>query len=58
MTAGPILHDFDRRLVMLGFGRIGQAVLPLLPRHLAPRFGPGDLLLNLSVDVSSVALLQ
>ena len=84
---------------MLGFGSIGQAVLPLLLRHielapsqieilkpsadgldaareygvahtpakltrdnyrelLEPRLGPGDFLLNLSVDVSSLALIQ
>ena len=90
--------EFAGRLVMLGFGCIGQATLPLLLRHiamrpdqvlvvkpsdrdlevaracgvpslvtpldegnlwqvLAPRLGPGDVLLNLSVDVSSVALL-
>ncbi|WP_140634131.1 homospermidine synthase [Methylibium rhizosphaerae] len=96
-------HDrhasFDGRLVMLGFGSIGQAVLPLLLRHIDMRPGqieilkpsksgldaaaeygvphtelklsrdnyvaelerrlhPGDFLLNLSVDVSSVALMQ
>lgn len=88
---------FSRRLVMIGFGSIGQGVLPLILRHLEirpdqieilspddsgravaeeygvafrelaltpdnfraelePRLGPGDFLLNLSVDVSSVAL--
>lgn len=87
------------RLIMLGFGSIGQAVLPLLLRHLdihprqiriitaseagkgiARAFGvelvsrpltpgnyqsvlepwlrPGDFLLNLSVDVSSRALIE
>ena len=88
------------RLLMLGFGSIGQAVLPLLLRHLELQPGqvailsahedgrelaaaqgvafaccplteanhesllaaqglrPGDLLLNLSVDVSSLALLR
>jgi len=92
------LHRFDGRLVMVGFGSIGQGVLPLLLRHiemspsqitivtpgdagravaqefdvtmvdaalrpdnvdalLAPRLGPGDFLLNLSVDVSSAALI-
>lgn len=90
---------FDGRIVMLGFGSIGQAVLPLLRRHIdmaadrieilkpstrgleaADRFGvrhsalrvernnyrevlearlrPGDFLLNLSVDVSSKALIE
>ena len=90
---------FDGRLVMLGFGSIGQGVLPLLLRHidiaperitivtaeargedvaaeysirfileaatrenyaelLSPLLGKGDFLLNLSVDVSSVALMK
>src|SRR5271165_230147 len=89
---------FGGRLVMLGFGSIGQGVLPLILRHidipresirivsgdtrgqdvaadygisfavspvtrdnyrdlLAPLVGSGDFLLNLSVDVSSVALI-
>ncbi|HMM85968.1 saccharopine dehydrogenase C-terminal domain-containing protein [Azohydromonas sp.] len=92
------LHAFAGRLVMVGFGSIGQGVLPLLLRHiemsprqllivtpgddggaiarahgvamldcaltpdnfralLEPRLGPGDFLLNLSVDVSSTALI-
>lgn len=87
------------RLLLLGFGSIGQAVLPLLLRHLAlepgqlliltatsegaaeaaqygvefrvrliteknhraqlePLLGAGDFLLNLSVEVSSLALLE
>jgi homospermidine synthase len=91
-------HRFEGRLVMLGFGSIGQGVLPLLLRHidlpperilvikpsakglevadqygvghfiaplgkdnyrqvLEPRLDPGDFLLNLSVDVSSAALI-
>ena len=91
--------NFDGQLVMLGFGSIGQGVLPLILRHigmpreririvtsdtrgaaiaaacgvrhevqalsrenyravLAPMLGRGDFLLNLSVDVSSVALAQ
>nr|WP_270936655.1 saccharopine dehydrogenase C-terminal domain-containing protein [Roseomonas sp. MO-31] len=90
---------FGGRLVMLGFGSIGQGVLPLLLRHLdipreritivtaeprgrevaaeygiafveqavtrdnmrdvlVPRLGRGDFLLNLSVDVASVALMR
>lgn len=89
---------FQGRLVMLGFGSIGQGVLPLILRHidmpreritilsadargaevaaahgvahrvlpltrdnyravLAAHVGHGDFLLNLSVDVSSVALV-
>jgi len=89
---------FGGRLVMLGFGSIGQGVLPLILRHidipldritivsadergrdvaasygmpfnltpltranyrdiLAPLVQAGDFLLNLSVDVSSVALI-
>jgi homospermidine synthase len=90
---------FRGRLVIVGFGSIGQGVLPLLLRHLEiapsqisiitaePRghdvaaeygiafdqtpltrdnyrsklglaIGPGDFLLNLSVDVSSIALIE
>jgi homospermidine synthase len=89
---------FPGRLVILGFGSIGQGVLPLILRHidlpreritivtadergadvaaeygvrrlvtpltrqnyrdvLTPLLGKGDFLLNLSVDVSSVALI-
>ncbi len=89
---------FDGRLVMLGFGSIGQGVLPLILRHidlprdhitivsgdargedvaarnevaftilpltrdnfrqvLTPLVQAGDFLLNLSVEVSSVALI-
>jgi homospermidine synthase len=90
---------YDRRIVMVGFGSIGQGVLPLLLRHidmprenvvvvtgdergrdvaadlgvafnviplirsnyravLTPLLRTGDLLLNLSVDVASVALIE
>ena len=90
---------FSGRLVIVGFGSIGQGVLPLLLRHievdrdritiitaeprgreiaveygirfvqtaltrsnyrgvLEPQLGPGDFLLNVSVDVSSVALIE
>ena len=90
---------FDGRLVVLGFGSIGQGVLPLILRHidlarenitivtaeprgrevaeeygitfiqqaatrenfaalLGPMLDRGDFLLNLSVDVSSVALMK
>lgn len=90
---------FTGRLVMVGFGSIGQGVLPLILRHidmprdritivtaeergreiaegcgvtflnspltrdnlratLAPLLGAGDFLLNVSVDVSSVALIE
>jgi len=90
---------FGGHLVMLGFGSIGQGVLPLILRHidilrehitivsgdtrgqdvaaalgvsfavapltrdnyrdlLTPLLGRGDFLLNLSVDVSSVALIE
>lgn len=90
---------FGGRLVMVGFGSIGQGVLPLILRHidmpkdrivivtaeprgideaaeygiefvqtaltrdnyraeLSKRLGKGDFLLNLSVDVSSVALIE
>ncbi len=91
--------SFGGRLTMLGFGSIGQGVLPLILRHigmprekihilggdargaavaaehgiahtavritpenyrevLTPLLGRDDFLLNLSVDVSSVALVQ
>jgi homospermidine synthase len=90
---------FAGRLVIVGFGSIGQGVLPLLLRHveldprriaivtadergrdearefgiafhdqpltrenyrriLDPLLGPGDFLLNVSVDVSSIALIE
>ena len=90
---------FGGRLVIVGFGSVGQGTLPLLLRHidmplgririvtgdergraeaehlgvnfevhpltrenyralLEPLIGPGDFLLNLSVDVSSVALIE
>ena len=90
---------FSGRLVIVGFGSIGQGVLPLLLRHiehaarsdydhhrraaragcrgrirhplhqtaltrenyrrvLEPALGRGDFLLNVSVDVSSVALIE
>lgn len=90
---------FGGRLVMIGFGSIGQAMLPLMRRHievpteritivsaddrgraeaeeygvqlvvqplapdnhlevLGPLVGEGDFLLNLSVDVSSAALIE
>jgi len=98
MTEHPKYHAFGGRIVMVGFGCVGQGVLPLLLRHiemrpdrieifaadengaawarelgaahralalnrdnfrslLEPRLGPGDFLLNLSVDVSSAALI-
>ena len=90
---------FSGRLVIIGFGSIGQGVLPLLLRHLEmrpeqieivtaeprgrevaaeygiafseialtrencrgvldPRLGRGDFLVNVSVDVSSTALIE
>ena len=90
---------FSGRLVIIGFGSIGQGVLPLLRRHVAikperisiltaeprgrevaaeygvgfdataltrdnyrdlllPRIAAGDFLVNLSVDVSSTALIE
>jgi homospermidine synthase len=90
---------FNGRMVIVGFGSIGQGVLPLFFRHLvikpeqvtivtaeerghgeadeygvkfinnpltrenyrdvlAPMLGKGDFLVNLSVDVSSVALVE
>ena len=90
---------FPGRIVIVGFGSIGQGVLPLILRHLdirpeqitivtaeerghdeaaalgvrfviepltqdnygsmlEPMLGPGDFLLNVSVEVSSLALLE
>lgn len=96
----PAKHvRYDGRIVCVGFGSIGQGVLPLILRHieisadritvvtaderggavarahgvtfietaitrenidatLRPMLRPGDFLLNLSVDVSSVALIE
>jgi homospermidine synthase len=91
--------NFSGKIVMVGFGSIGQGVLPLILRHigtsadrisivtadeagraeaakygvtfvngaltrdnyrarLEPLLGAGDFLLNLSVDVSSIALVR
>ncbi len=100
MTPHDTKHvSFSGRLLILGFGSIGQGVLPLLLRHIdmpignisiltadergnkvagklgvheeilpltrenyakaiKERIGAGDFLLNLSVDVSSVALVE
>jgi len=99
MSEHEVHVTFAGRIVFVGFGSIGQGVLPLILRHigtsadrvtivtaeakgrkeaqafgarfiespltrenyrgvLAPLLGPGDFLLNLSVDVSSTALLQ
>lgn len=95
----PVHFDFPGRIVMVGFGSIGQGVLPLILRHigttpdritivtadqagaqeavdlgvnfvvqpllrenfrsvLEPMLGRGDFLVNLSVDVSSIALVK
>jgi homospermidine synthase len=99
MTSYPVHVAFPGRLIFVGFGSIGQGVLPLLLRHVAiqpdqitiisaddlgagvaqeygvrfvkhtltrgnyksvldPIVGRGDFLLNLSVDVSSIALVK
>jgi homospermidine synthase len=99
MAQHPVHVNFPGRLVMVGFGSIGQGVLPLILRHvgmtadritivtaddggsgeaaeygvrfikqpitrdnfkrvLDPLVGRGDFLLNLSVDVSSLALVK
>ena len=91
--------SLEGRLVIIGFGSIGQGVLPLILRHIAvapqnitivtaeprgkdvadqygvkfvetpltrenyravlgPLIGPGDFLLNVSVEVASVALIE
>jgi homospermidine synthase len=98
MPLETIHAEFSGRLVMVGFGSIGQGVLPLLLRHirmrasqiviltveeagraeaeamgasfrmarlaednfaqiLEPLLSPGDFLLNVSVEVSSLALI-
>src|ERR1044072_1529116 len=95
----PVHVQFPGRLVFVGFGSIGQGVLPLVLRHIGikperitivtadeagkreaaeygikfvvnpltrdnykqvldPLIGRGDFLLNLSVDVSSIALIK
>src|SRR6186713_369388 len=99
MPQHPVYFNFPGRLVMVGFGSIGQGVLPLILRHIAlpadritivtaeqagravaaeygvkfivnpltqenyrqvlePMLTRGDFLLNLSVDVSSLALVK
>jgi len=99
MTKHEVHVNFKGRIVFVGFGSIGQGVLPLILRHigtsaeritivtaedagrseaeqfgvtfvkialtrenfrqtLEPLVGHGDFLLNLSVDVSSVALVE
>jgi homospermidine synthase len=99
MSDHPVHVQFPSRIVMVGFGSIGQGVLPLIFRHvgitadritiitadqaglkeaaeygvkhivnpltranyqqvLRPLLQPGDFLLNLSVDVSSLALIE
>ena len=99
MTSYPVHVVFPGRLIFVGFGSIGQGVLPLILRHvgiqpdqitivtaddagekiaqeygvkfvkqaltrgnfknvLDPIVGRGDFLLNLSVDVSSLALVK
>src|SRR6267154_1133344 len=99
MSKHEVHVNFTGRIVMVGFGSIGQGILPLILRHigtssdritivtaedkgnteaeefgvtfvktaltpenyrkvLEPLLGAGDFLLNLSVDVSSVALVQ
>ncbi|WP_431858903.1 homospermidine synthase [Azospirillum sp.] len=99
MTLNTKHCDFAGRMVIVGFGSIGQGVLPLIFRHigitkeqitivtaeerghaeadeygvrfinnaltrdnyldvLRPMLGKGDFLVNLSVDVSSIALFE
>ena len=99
MTKYPVHNNFPGRLIFVGFGSIGQGVLPLIMRHIGittdritilaaddagaavaaeygirfikqaltrenfkrvldPLVGRGDFLLNLSVDVSSIALVN
>jgi homospermidine synthase len=99
MSQHQIYIEFPGRILMIGFGSIGQGVLPLILRHIGispdritivtadedgreeaaklgiklikqpltrenyrrildPLLGRGDFLLNVSVDVSSVALIK
>jgi homospermidine synthase len=99
MSSHEVHVKFAGSIVFVGFGSIGQGVLPLILRHigtsadritivtaenagrpeadhfgvkfvktaltrdnyrqtLEPLLGPGDFLLNLSVDVSSIALIE
>ena len=100
MATHPVHVNFPGRLIFIGFGSIGQGVLPLVLRHiggltadritiitadesgraqaeaagitfirhaitrenyrhvLEPVVGRGDFVLNLSVDVSSIALVR
>jgi homospermidine synthase len=99
MSQHEVYVDFPGRIVLVGFGSIGQGVLPLILRHLGlpaerisivsaddagqeeaagfgvkfvkqrltrenlrrtldPLVGRGDFLLNVSVDVSSIALIR
>src|SRR6266513_2381078 len=69
-----ILLEFPGRILFVGFGSIGQGVLPLILRHIGiaperltrenyrrvlnPLLGRGDFLINVSVEVSSVALIK
>jgi homospermidine synthase len=99
MSSHKVYVDFPGRIVVVGFGSIGQGVLPLILRHIGitaervtivtaheaggdeaakygvkfikepltrenfrrvlnPLLGRGDFLLNVSVDVSSLALIK
>jgi homospermidine synthase len=99
MSTNQVYVEFPGHIVIVGFGSIGQGVLPLILRHIGisperiaivtaddvgrdeaarygvkflkqpltresfrrvldPLLGRGDLLLNVSVDVSSVALIR
>jgi homospermidine synthase len=99
MSEHKVYVDFPGRIVLVGFGSIGQGVLPLILRHIGvpaarltivsaddsgheqaaksgvkfikqrltrenfrrildPLVGRGDFLVNVSVDVSSVALVR
>jgi homospermidine synthase len=99
MTSQLHFKDFPGRIIIIGFGAVGQGVLPLILRHIGcpperitiinadeegsalasahgikfikerltrenlrrtvePLVGRGDFILNVSVDVSSVALVR
>ena len=48
MNRWPVHHAFHGRLVLLGGGAIGQAVLPLLLRHIG--MAPGQITMVKATD--------
>src|SRR6267142_1923372 len=75
MSSNDKIHiEFPGRILLVGFGSIGQGVLPLILRHIGiaperltlenfrrvlnPLLGRGDFLINVAVEVSSIALIK